>query len=63
MKVFFDQVNAPFQVLQPSSTANIDTVFSCSHYHGVVPAESTIKLKVCLHMCSIFVCNKPLMQD
>lgn len=42
----FSPVNAPFQVLQPSSTANIDTVFSCSHYHGVVPAESTIKLKV-----------------
>lgn len=42
----FSPVNAPFQVLQPSSAANIDTVFLCSHYHGVVPAESTVKLKV-----------------
>lgn len=33
-------------MLQPSSASNIDTVFSSSHYHGVVPAESTIKLKV-----------------
>ena len=40
------QVNAPFQVLQPSAATNVDTVFSCSHYHGVIPAESTIKLKV-----------------
>ncbi|CAH3043041.1 unnamed protein product, partial [Porites evermanni] len=39
-------VNAPFQVLQPSAATNVDTVFSCSHYHGVVPAESTIRLKV-----------------
>ncbi|KAM7444065.1 hypothetical protein ABFA07_007249 [Porites harrisoni] len=39
-------VNAPFQVLQPSAATNVDTVFSCSHYHGIVPAESTIKLKV-----------------
>lgn len=43
---FDQQVSAPFQVLQPSSASNIDTVFSSSHYHGVVPAESTIKLKV-----------------
>lgn len=42
----FSPVNAPFQVLQPSSATNIDTVFSSSHYHGVVPAESTVKLKV-----------------
>lgn len=42
----FSPVNAPFQVLHPSSAANIDTVFSSSIYHGVVPAESTIKLKV-----------------
>lgn len=42
----FSPVNAPYQVLQPSSTFNMDMVFSCSHYHGVVPAESTIKLKV-----------------
>lgn len=33
-------------MLQPSSATNIDTVFSSSHYHGVVPAESTVKLKV-----------------
>lgn len=42
----FSPVNAPFQVLHPSFAANIDTVFSSSIYHGVVPAESTIKLKV-----------------
>ncbi|KAL9957579.1 hypothetical protein ACROYT_G034498 [Oculina patagonica] len=42
----FSPVNAPFQVIQPSSASNIDTVFSCSHYHGVVPAESTVKVKV-----------------
>ncbi|KAJ7389222.1 hypothetical protein OS493_032690 [Desmophyllum pertusum] len=42
----FSPVNAPFQVLQPSCASNIDTVFASSHYHGVVPAESTIKLKV-----------------
>ena len=42
-------------MLQPSSASNIDTVFSSSHYHGVVPAESTIKLKViCSVICRIF---------
>ncbi|PFX25001.1 Coiled-coil domain-containing protein 108 [Stylophora pistillata] len=41
----FSPVNAPYQVLQPSSSSNMDMVFSCSHYHGVAPAESTIKLK------------------
>ena len=28
-------------------------MFSCSHYHGVVPAESTIKLKVKIEL---FIC-------
>ncbi|EDO41855.1 predicted protein [Nematostella vectensis] len=39
-------VNAPFQILQPSYEGNIDTVFTCSHYHGVVGANSATKIKI-----------------
>ncbi|KAK3742184.1 hypothetical protein QZH41_012071, partial [Actinostola sp. cb2023] len=42
----FSPVSAPFQILQPSLASNIDTVFSCSQFHGVVAPSSTARLKV-----------------
>lgn len=45
-KVFnFFQVDAPFQIIQKSSTV-LDNVFSCSKYHGVIKAEGKEKIKV-----------------
>ncbi|CAB4001244.1 Hypothetical predicted protein, partial [Paramuricea clavata] len=39
-------VNASFQVLQPSSISNLEKVFSCSQYHGIIAPQSTAKIKV-----------------
>ncbi len=39
-------VNASFQVLQPSSITNLEKVFSCSQYHGIIAPQSTAKIKV-----------------
>ena len=39
-------VNASFQVLQPSSISNLEKVFSCSQYHGIIAPESSAKIKV-----------------
>eukprot|EP00794_Sanderia_malayensis_P017503 gene17503-19253_t len=44
--VNYSPVNAPFQVLQPSFDASIDKVFKCSLYHGVVPANGTMKITI-----------------
>jgi len=38
-------VDAPFQIMQKSSTV-LDNVFSCSKYHGVIPAEGKEQIKL-----------------
>lgn len=43
----FVKVNASYQVIHPSSISNLDKVFSCTQYHGVVAPEGTTKIKVC----------------
>ena len=39
-------VNATFQILQPSSISNLEKVFTCSQYHGVIAPGSVGKIKV-----------------
>ncbi|XP_028409059.1 cilia- and flagella-associated protein 65-like [Dendronephthya gigantea] len=39
-------VNASFQVLQPSSISNLEKVFTCSQYHGIIAPYNTAKVKV-----------------
>eukprot|EP00795_Rhopilema_esculentum_P013350 gene13350-4200_t len=39
-------VNAPFQVIQPSLDTSVDKAFHCSQYHGIVPGNSSLNLKI-----------------
>ena len=39
-------MNAAFQVLQPSFDASLDKAFKCSQYHGIVPGNRAINLKI-----------------
>ena len=48
-------VNAAFQVLQPSSISNLEKVFCCSQYHGVIAPQSTAKIKV--HGSTMLFCH------
>ena len=60
-------VNASFQVLQPSSISNLEKVFTCSQYHGVIAPYDSAKVQVCsngfnipLHSHYIQTCIKSL---
>ena len=39
-------MSSPFQVIQASFDSVVDKVYKCSQYHGIVPGNGAISLKI-----------------